>query len=335
MRTCIYGLGAIGGFVAARMLEHGLEPTAVVRGRTLEVVRERGLQLDEGGRRQSWPLRVALRADELGVQDVVFVSVKTTALADVAAAIGPLIGPDTVIVSAMNGVPWWFFHGLDATLAAGAPLRSIDPHGAIGAAMPEAQVVGCVVHMAAETRGPAQVRHHFGQRFILGDPLQPGSPREARVAELLRAAKLEVETSARIQRDVWLKLWGNMTMNPVSALTGATADRILDDPDALEFMSEAMREAARIGERIGLPIPMTPEERHRITRRLGAFRTSMLQDVDARRPLELDALVGAVIEIGERVGVPTPTIRALMGLARLHAQTLGLYPMPAAAAPAA
>jgi len=322
------GLGAIGGFVAHRLVEGGAQVCALARGATLAAVRERGLVLHEVGAPdapRAVPLRVAEHAAELGPQDLVVLSVKTTALPGVAASIRPLLGPDTAVLSAMNGVPWWFFQGL-AEPWRGTRLDATDPGGTLAAAIDTARVVGCVVHMAASCPVPGTVRQAFGDRFIVGEPGGADTPRLAAVAGLLRAARLQVEVTDAIELAVWLKLWGNMTMNPVSAITGETLDRILDDPLVRRFVSDAMAEAARIGERIGLPIAMSPEERHQITRKLGAVRTSMLQDVDAGRPLELDALIGSVSEMGRRVGVDTPNIDALLGLTRLFARTRGLLP---------
>jgi 2-dehydropantoate 2-reductase len=225
----------------------------------------------------------------------------------------------------MNGVPWWFFHGLGERWH-GTRLEATDADGSLSHAVPPERVVGCVVHMAASMPEPGVVRHAFGDRFIVGEPGGGSTPRLAAVANLLRAARLQVEVSPRIELDVWLKLWGNMTMNPVSALTGATMDRILDDPLLRRFVSDAMVEARAIGEAFGLPIAMTPEERHVITRKLGAVRTSMLQDVDAGRRIELDAIIGSVSEMGRRVGVDTPNIDALLGLTRLFGRVRGLVP---------
>jgi len=225
---------------------------------------------------------------------------------------------------AMNGVPWWFGHGVAAL--GDAPLASVDPDGAIAAAIPFAQVIGCVVHASASSPEPGLVRHQKGNGVIVGEPSGGRSERVQRVAELLAGAGLEATHSADVRYDIWYKLWGNMTMNPVSAITGATADRVLADPLVRAFNSAAMREAAVIGERIGCRIDQSPEDRHAITSKLGAFRTSMLQDVEAGRPIELDAIVTAVQEMGRRLQVPTPTIDALLGLTRLFAQVRGLYP---------
>ena len=338
MRIGIVGLGAVGGLLAARLVAGGHQVSALARGATLEHVRQDGLALLEGAedrpRETRLQLRVSDDAAELGEQDLVVLSVKTTGLADVAQRIGPLLGPDTAVLSAMNGVPWWFFHGLDEALAR-REWQAIDAGGRIAAAIPARRVLGAVVHFSCAMPAPGVVRHGQGNRLILGEPQGGDSERCLRAAQALRDGGFEVEVSQRIQQDVWFKLWGNMTMNPISAITGATADRILDDPLVRGFISRAMREAAAIGERIGLPIPITPEQRHEVTRKLGAFRTSLLQDVDAGKAVELDALVAIVAEIGRAVGVPTPDIDALLGIARLHARVRGLYPWPASEAGAA
>jgi 2-dehydropantoate 2-reductase len=326
MKTCIVGLGAIGGFIAHRLAEGGQPVSALARGATLEAVRRRGLVLHDAAdpeRPRAVPIEVSDSPQALGPQDLVVLAVKTTALGAMPATIAPLLGPDTVVLSAMNGVPWWFFHGLGERWR-NVRLHATDPLGELHAAIPCERVVGCVVHMSASCPEPGTVRQAFGDRFIVGEPGGGATPRLAAIADLLRAGRLQVETSQRIELDVWIKLWGNMTMNPVSALTGATLDRILDDALVRRFVSDAMAEAAAIGDALGLPVPMTPEERHAITRALGAVRTSMLQDVDSGRPLELDALVGAVSEMGRLVGVDTPYVDALLGLTRLLAQTRGL-----------
>jgi 2-dehydropantoate 2-reductase len=271
--------------------------------------------------------RVAATDDpaSVGPRDLVVVAVKAPALRDVARRIGPLLAPETIVLTAMNGVPWWFFDGFGGALA-GTRLASVDPDGAIAAAIPVRHVVGCVVHGAWTAPAPGVVRHVVGRRLVVGEPAGGDSRRLQRLAAALRDAGFEVEVSRRIQADVWYKLWGNMTMNPVSALTGATSDRILDDPLVNRFCLDAMAEAARIGERIGCPIAQSGEDRNAITRKLGAFKTSMLQDVEAGRPVELDALVAVVREIGLLVGEPTPVVDALLGLARLHARVRGLHP---------
>jgi 2-dehydropantoate 2-reductase len=262
---------------------------------------------------------------DLGVQDLVIVAVKAPAMADVARRIGPLIGPDTVVLTAMNGVPWWFLQGFGGALS-GTTLQSVDPSGLIAQHIPAARVIGGVVHSSCSVDMPGVIRHHFGNGLILGEPTGADSPRLRELVALLGQAGFNATASTQIQKDVWYKLWGNMTINPISAFTGATTDVILDDPLVRGFVSSVMLEAKAIGERIGIPIAQTPEDRHAVTRKLGAFRTSMLQDVDAGKPVELDALVASVRELGQLTGVVTPFTDALMGLSRLHARGLGLYP---------
>jgi 2-dehydropantoate 2-reductase len=229
-----------------------------------------------------------------------------------------------VVLTAMNGVPWWFFHGLGGPHE-GSAVRAVDPDGRIAAAIPVRHVIGCVVHATCSVREPGLVRHGFGRGLIIGEPGGAVSARVSALADRLTKAGFETTVSARIQADVWYKLWGNMTMNPMSALTGATCDRLLDDPLLERFTLAIMAEAAAIGLRIGCPIHQSGEDRNAVTRKLGAFKTSMLQDVEAGRPLEIDGLLTAVSEIGRRVHVPTPSTDALLGLTRIFAAGRGLY----------
>ena len=325
MRIAIYGIGAVGGLLAARLARAGYEVSAVARGATLETLRAHGIRVESSDGITAARVTAAEDPAALGPQALVILAVKAPALADVARRIGPLLGPDTVVLTAMNGVPWWFFDGFGGTLS-GTRLRSVDPDGAIAAGIPSRHVVGGVVHLAATLLQPGVVRHAAENRLVVGEPAGGESERVRAIAQALRAAGFEVEVSRRIQAAAWYKLWGNMTMNPVSALTGATCDRILDDPLTRRLCLDVMAEAARIGARIGCEIPQSGEDRLLITRRIGAFKTSMLQDVEAGRPVELDTLVAAVREIGALVGEPTPWIDALLGLARLHARTRRLYP---------
>jgi 2-dehydropantoate 2-reductase len=325
VKICIVGAGAIGGFIGTRLALAGrAQVCALARGPTLAALRQYGWRLEERGELRSAPARAAEDAGALGVQDAVVVAVKGPALPQLAPTLAPLLGPATLIVPAMNGVPWWFVGTIDALGA--APLASVDPAGVIAAALPLEQVIGCVVHVSASTAAPGLVSHLTGHGLIIGEARGGESERVRTLGALLAHAGFEVTCSPRVRYDIWYKLWGNMTANPVSALTGATMDRVLDDELVRRFITDAMTEAAAIGERIGCGVEQTPADRHAITRRLGAFKTSMLQDVEAGRALELDILVGAVREIGARVGVPTPSIDTLFGLARLFARVRGLYP---------
>jgi 2-dehydropantoate 2-reductase len=325
MRVCVFGLGAIGGCFAYGLARSGHEVAGLARGATLDAVRSRGVRLSDGAEIGSIAIRAVEDAREAGIQDLVVLAVKAPALPEAASLIAPLIGPDTIVLPAMNGLPWWFFQGFGGAFE-GSSLRSVDPVGAIAAAIPARSLIGCVVHFGASCPEPGLVRTRPARPLILGEPSGRLSERLRTLCGALSAAGFEAEASSCIQRDIWYKLWGNMTMNPLSAITGATMDKILDDPLVARFCLDIMAEAKRIGARIGCPIEQSGEDRMAVSRKLGAFKTSMLQDVEAGRRVELDALVSAVGEIGALAGEATPNIDILLGLARLHARTRGLYP---------
>ncbi len=332
MKVCIYGAGAIGGFIGTRLAAAaGCRVSAVARGTTLQALREHGWRLRQGGVSMHAPATASDDPRELGVMDLVVVAVKGPALGEVARTMRPLLAADTIVLPAMNGVPWWFAQSAPAL--GGAPLQSVDPGGAIAAHLPLSHVVGCVVHASTFTPEPGLVEHRMGQGLIIGEPSGGATQRVQGLGDLLRRAGFDVTMSPNIRQDIWYKLWGNMTMNPVSAITGATSDRVLDDPLVRAFCSAAMREAAEIGARIGCAVAQSPEDRHAVTRKLGRFRTSMQNDVDAGRAIELDALVTVVREIAQRLDIATPNIDALLGLTRLFARVRGLYPEAGAAAP--
>ena len=323
MKVTVVGLGAIGGLIAARLLCAGHPVVALARGATLTAVRAQGLVLTErNGETRRFTIEVSDRPQALPPADLVIVALKAPALLAGIDGLAPLLAHRPLVLPAMNGVPWWFLRAAPQPDA--RPLASVDPDGRIAAAIPLADVLAGVVHLSSQRRAPGHIQHHDGRRLIIGEPFGGLSPRAARVAALLASAGFEVETSADVRRALWYKLWGNLTMNPISALTGATCDAILDDELVRAFVARAMDEAAAVGARIGCPIAQSAEERMALTRGLGAVKTSMLQDAEAGQPLELGALVGAVREIGARVGVPNPTIAALYGLARLMARTRGL-----------
>ena len=326
MKVCLYGAGAIGLVMGARLAATGQhEVSAVARGATLAALQAHGLRTDGFAGRIDGAVTASDDPATLGVQDVVVIAVKAPALADVARRIAPLLGPHTLILPAMNGVPWWFCQGLPGA-AAGLALRSVDPDGSIAAHLPIAQVIGCVVHLAASVTEPGVAYNQMGRGLVIGEPRGGLSGRVQQLRQAFEDAGFEATASDMIQRDIWYKLWGNMTTNPISAITGATTDRIIGDELVRKLTGDAMRESARVGERLGFAITQTPDERHQITRRLGAFKTSMLQDVEAGRAIELDSLVGAVRELGQHVGVETPLIDAIYGLARVFARVHGLYP---------
>lgn len=325
MKVCIYGVGAIGGWLGVHLAQAGCTVSAVARGATLQALRNSGLTLHQGGVTHTVPVQASDQPSELGVQDVVIAAVKAPALADVAAQIAPLLGPHTVVFTAMNGVPWWFLQGFGGAVAE-ERLQTIDPTGAIAQGIPAPHVLGGVVHASCSVDAPGVIRHHFGNGLIVGEPSGQATARAQDWVALLSRAGLSATLSPQIQKDIWFKLWGNMTVNPISGITGATTDLILNDSLVRNFISSVMLEAKAIGAQLGIPIDQQPEDRHALTRKLGAFKTSMLQDVEAVKSIELDALVSAVRELGQLTHVATPFTDALLGLSRLHARVRGLYP---------
>ena len=302
----------------------GAHVSVVARGALLPALNAHGLRLNQAGVMTAQAVHSSALPLELGVQHVVIISVKAPSLAEVVQHIAPLIGPQTMVLTAMNGVPWWFLQGFGGEFS-GRSLMSIDPHGDIARAIAPQHIIGCVVHASCSVDEPGLVRHHFGNRLIIGEPSGEKTQRVQLLLALLEQAGFEAVQSAQIQKDIWFKLWGNMTVNPISALTGATTDLILNDELVRAFISNVMLEAKKIGARLGIAIDQQPEDRHAVTLKLGAFKTSMLQDVEAGKAVELDALVTAVKELGVLTSVATPYTDALLGLSRLQARVRGLY----------
>ena len=305
MNICVVGAGAIGGWVAARL---------ALAGHTVMALTSRG------------PLESLTITDGEDSRDVAFarfdtppqilvIATKATALPGAAPALAPLVGPDTLILPMLNGVPWWFVDG--------DPLRSVDPTGAIAAALSLDRIIGCVVHASCFRPEPDRIVVKHADKLIIGEPRGGASARIETLRATIEDAGIRCDASDNIRRAIWYKLWGNATINPLSALTRSTADKILADPECRAWMLEGMGELAAIGASIGCPIAESGEDRMKVTARLGAFRTSMLQDVEAGRPIELEALLGAPREIAGRNGIATPALDRLYGVTRLMAASLG------------
>lgn len=319
MKVGLIGAGAIGIWVAARLGASGIDLVVLARGATLAAIRAGGLRLRDAQGGIASPARVSEDGAELGIVDLLLVAVKGPALADAARAARPMIGPHTTIVPMLNGIPWWFLGDELGGLA------SVDPGGQIEEALPSSQVIGCVVHASCSSPAAGVSTVRVADALMVGEPRGGSSDRLTRVAETFGLAGLPVKVSDNIRYEVWYKLWGNMTMNPISALTGATCDRILDDPLVESLVLNVMREAAVIGARMGCPISESGGDRNAVTRKLGAFKTSMLQDVEAGRLIELDLQLAAPREIAARLAIPSPFIDTLLGLTRLFAESRGLY----------
>jgi 2-dehydropantoate 2-reductase len=318
MRITVFGTGAVGGCVAARLALAGADVAVVARGATLAAIREGGLTLRQGDTERTARLRAAGDAAELGPQDAVIVCTKAYSLAAAAPAIAPLLGPGTAIIPAQNGIPWWYFHRAGPPFE-GEAIAAVDPDGALLRALPPERVVGCVTYVAAAVPRPGVVEQAAPGRFVLGEPDGSRSPRREAIGARLRAAGFEVELTDRIRHEIWVKLWGNVALNPVSALTLARVGEMASEPGSRRVLLLMMAEMKAVASGLGVRLETPLEERLGQAARLGGFKTSMLQDLEAGRRLEIDALVGAVSEFGRRLAVPTPTIDVVEALLRVRA----------------
>lgn len=318
VKVCIYGLGAIGGWLAYKLAKAKLpvDVTAIARGRILEAVGDSGISVQDDNRLSTANVKVSGDPALLGEQDIVLLTIKGTALLDVSEHIQPLIGPHTLVVSCMNGIPWWFSQ-VGPFAQNPIPLPSIDPDGSVAKTIPPSQCLGMLVHASCSVLGAGLVRHHAGNRVVLGDPSDAHSVRVQEVASLLSSTGLDVVVSDEVHAEILYKLWGNLTSGPIAVLTEATLDRQLDCQLVRNFSRQVMDEVSEIARQLGIPLSSLPEEKLRMSRRLGAITPSMLQDSKAGKPLELEAFFGPVRDLARFTSTATPFIDALEGLLRL------------------
>ncbi|ODM41138.1 2-dehydropantoate 2-reductase [Cereibacter johrii] len=319
MRICIFGAGAIGGYMGAKLAAAGADVSLVARGPHLAAIQARGITLIEDGGTRTVPVRAASDPAALGPQDYVIVTLKAHSVPAVVPQLSRLLGPEGTLVSGVNGLPWWYFHRHGGPLE-GRRLESVDPGGVQWDGLGPGRVLGSVVYPAAEVVEPGTIRHLEGNRFSLGEPSGEKSDRALRLSEALTAAGLKAPVRPRLRDEIWVKLWGNLSFNPISALTGATLDRLCTDPGTRAVARAMMLEAQAIAERLGIKFPIDVERRIDGGAAVGAHRTSMLQDLEAGRPMEIEALVGSVAELGRIVDLPTPTIDMVLALVRLRAK---------------
>jgi len=320
MRICIYGAGAIGGYMGAKLALAGADVGLVARGPHLAAMRANGLVLLEGGERHTVKVRAAEDPAELGRQDYVIVTLKAHSVPAVVPAMRPLLGPDTTVVMGVNGVPWWYFYQLPGPYE-NHRLAAVDPGDVQWDGIGPQRVLGCVVYPAAEVPEPGVIRHLEGNRFSLGEPSGERSERSEALAKALNAVGLRAPVRPKIRDEIWVKVWGNLCFNPLSALTLATLDVLASDEGTRAVARTMMLEAQAIAERLGVVFPIDVEKRIDGAGAIGAHKTSMLQDLEKKRPMEIDALVTAVQEMGRLVDVPTPIIDTVLALIRLRAKT--------------
>jgi 2-dehydropantoate 2-reductase len=325
MRICIFGAGAIGGYLGVKLAGAGADVSLVARGPHLAAMQAKGLTLvEEDGASQTVRVTASDNPADLGVQDYVIITLKAHSVPAIVPKVQPLIGPNTTIVSGVNGLPWWYFHKLGTALE-GTRLQSVDPGNAQWDGFGPDRVLGCVVYPAAEMSAPGTIRHIEGNRFSLGEPDGSKSERALALSKALSAAGLRAPVRPHLRDEIWVKLWGNLSFNPISALTHATLDVLCTDEGTRAVARNMMVEAQVIAEKIGVRFPIDVDRRISGGAAVGAHRTSMLQDLDLGRPMEIDALIGSVQELGRITDTPTPIIDTVLALTKLRARSAGLY----------
>ena len=324
MRICVFGAGAIGGYMGVKLAEAGADVSLVARGPHLAAMKSNGLRLIEETSETTVSPIASDDPEELGVQDYIIVTLKAHSVPAVVPKMAPLIGPNTTVVSGVNGVPWWYFHGVGGVLE-GTRLASVDPGDAQWNGFGPDKVLGCVVYPAAEVVKPGVIKHIEGNRFSLGEPDGSKSDRAVALSKALMSAGLKAPVRPKLRDEIWVKLWGNLSFNPISALTHATLDVLCTDPGTREVARGMMVEAQEIAEKLGVKFPIDVQRRIDGGAAVGAHRTSMWQDLDQGRPMEIDALVKSVQELGVLTKTATPTIDTVLALTQLRAKTAGLY----------
>jgi len=319
-KVCVFGAGAIGGYVGGRLAMKGeADVSLVARGAHLAAMKANGLTLKQGGETHVVRPMVTDDPKQLGPQDFIILTLKAHGLAGVIDQMMPLIGKDTAILFAQNGIPWWYFHGIGGPLE-GTRLESVDPGGVIWNRFGPERALGCVVWQAAEIEAPGVISHHYGDRMPLGEPTGEKTERVQILSRLLTSAGVKSPVKPNLRNEIWLKLWGNLSFNPVSVLTQGTLVDLATDPGTRRVIRTMMEEARAVGEALGVSFAVDADERMDMAAKVGAHRTSMLQDVEAGRPTELDALLGVVIELGRIVQISTPSLQLVYDLCKFRSQ---------------
>ena len=324
MKIAVFGAGAMGGYLAAKLAKSGIDVTVIARGANLAAIKEGGLTLETMGQRFTVRPAVTDQPAQAGKQDYVFLCVKAHAAPAIAASLAPMLREDSGVVTAMNGLPFWYFYKLPGAHE-NARIRSVDPEDLLWRHIGPQRAIGCVLDPAATLVSPGQVRHTYSDRVPIGEPDGSRSPRIEALSKAMIGAGLKAPVRPRIRGDIWIKLWGNACFNPLSALTGATLDVLATDADVAPTVRAMMEEARAVGEAMGVEFPIATDKRIAGAADVGPHKTSMLQDLEAKRPMEIDALVGAVAEAGRLVGVATPTLDIVLALVRLRARIAGCY----------
>lgn len=325
-KICIFGAGAIGGYLAACLHDAGADVSLIARGPHLNAIKENGLKLEINGEIRSFKLNASDNPADFGRQDYVIIALKAHGITHITETIQPLLDPDTAVVSAVNGLPWWYFYKANTdTELDDKPLMSVDPEASIWNKMGPERAIGCVVYPACEISKPGTITHIDGNRISLGEPSGESTQRIKTLSDLMIRGGLKAPQKKRIRDEIWIKLWGNCSFNPVSALTGASLDKIAEDPDARKLVAEIMSECKQVGEALSIRFSVSIEDRINGAGRIIGHKPSTRQDIEMGRPLEIDPLVTALIEIAKQLQIDTPTLVSTSALLKLQARTLGLY----------
>jgi len=323
MKICVFGAGAIGGLMAAKIAAaQSAEVTIIARGPHLAAMQENGLKLISEGSETVVHPRCVATAEEAGVQDAVIVTLKAHSLAGAAQQMQPLLGPETAIVSAVNGIPWWYFYKFGGQLD-GRRVESVDAGGGVSRLLAPERAIGCIVYPAADVPEPGVIQHTYGDRFTLGEPSGERTPRVEAIAQALVAAGFKAPVRPKIRDEIWVKLWGNLAFNPISALTWNTLDQVTGDPGQREVARNMMLEAQAIGQALGVRFAIDVDKRIAGAAEVGAHRTSMLQDLERGRPMEIEALLGVIVEFAELTQLSAPTCQTVLALVRARARAAG------------
>jgi 2-dehydropantoate 2-reductase len=324
VKICVYGAGAIGGYIGAKLAMAGEDVTLIARGPHLAAMKAHGLRLIEGGKTSTVKLRCTDDAREAGPQDYVVLSVKAHALPQIASAVQPLLGEKTALVPTINGVPWWYFYKLSGPYE-NTRVKSVDPDGSLWERLSPSRVIGCIVYPAVEVKEPGVLEHHYSNRFDLGEPDGGKSDRAQTFAQAMIKAGFRCPVRPRIRENLWVKLWGNLSFNMICSLTMATLDVVTADPGTRAVSRTMMLEAQAVAEKLGVNFPLDVDARIAGAQEVGVHKPSTLIDLERGRPMEIDALLGAVVEMARLVGLPSPTCDTVLSLVRLRARTAGLY----------
>ncbi len=324
MKIAVFGAGAIGGFMGAKLALAGQDVSLIARGPHLAAMRERGLELRSEGKTQIVRPRTTDDPREIGPQDYVILSVKAHALPGIADAVQPLLGPKTTLVPAVNGVPWWYFHEHGGPYE-GTRLQTVDPGGVLWEKLPPSRVVGCIVYPATEVVAPGVIEHTYSNRFDIGEPDGSKSERAQAFSRAMIEAGLRCPVRTRIRDNLWIKLWGNLSFNMICALTMSDLSSVIADEGTRALARQMMVEAQAVAEKLGVQFPLDVDARIAGAAEVGVHKPSTLVDLERGRPMEIDPLLGAVVEMGRLVKLPTPTCEVVLALVRRRARAAGLY----------